>query len=176
MTAQASGTAIEAVDPLAIREQLRFVHREALGPGALSEEWAGRRLPAHARRRDFLFLAAYEGESVVGFGYGYTGAIGQWWTDRVAKAFTPAQRKKWLEPPHFEVVELHVLPSRQRRGIGTRILVELLRRQPHDRALLSTQAGSRQARSFYAKNGWSELATVLFGTGYPPYIVLGRTV
>jgi hypothetical protein len=40
--------------------------------------------------------------------------------------------------------------------------------------LLSTQAGSRKARSFYAKNGWSELASIDFGTGYPPYLVLGR--
>ena len=35
-------------------------------------------------------------------------------------------------------------------------------------------AGSRKARGFYAKNGWQELASVDFGTGYPPYVVLGK--
>ena len=64
----------------------------------------------------------------------------------------------------------------QRRGIGSALLAQLLTRQPHDRALLSTQTGSRKARSFYAKNGWSELASVDFGPGYPPYLVLGKRV
>jgi GNAT superfamily N-acetyltransferase len=76
--------------------------------------------------------------------------------------------------PHFEIVELHVRPSRQRSGIGSRLLAQLLSRQPHDRAVLSTQTGSRKARRFYAKNGWIELAGVDFGAGYPPYLVLGK--
>jgi GNAT superfamily N-acetyltransferase len=67
-----------------------------------------------------------------------------------------------------------VRPSRQRGGIGSRLLAQLLTRQPHGLALLSTQTGSRKARSFYAKNGWTELADVDFGSGYPPYLVLGR--
>jgi GNAT superfamily N-acetyltransferase len=71
-------------------------------------------------------------------------------------------------------VELHVRPSYQRRGVGSALLAQLLTRQPHDRVLLSTQTGSRKARSFYAKNGWSELASVDFGPGYPPYLVLGK--
>jgi hypothetical protein len=50
----------------------------------------------------------------------------------------------------------------------------LLTLQPHDRAVLSTQSRSRKARSFYAKNDWSELAGVDFGVGYPPYLVLGK--
>ena len=92
----------------------------------------------------------------------------------MARALTEAQRAVWLDPPHFEIVELHVRPDHQRSGIGSRLLAQLLTRQPHDRALLSTQTGSRKARNFYAKNGWSELASVDFGTGYPPYLVLGK--
>jgi len=150
------------------------VHRAALGVGAISDEWAAERLPMHASREDFLFLVARNEGEMVGFAYGYTGAYGQWWTDRVARSFTAGQRSQWLDPPHYEVVELHVRPSHQRRGAGSALLAQLLSRQPHDRALLSTQAGSRQARSFYAKNGWSELASVDFGAGYPPYVVLGK--
>jgi ribosomal protein S18 acetylase RimI-like enzyme len=150
------------------------VHSSALGAGALSDEWAQERLPAHVKRRDFLFLAAREDEEVVAFAYGYTGEYGQWWTESVARALTKAQRGEWLDPPHFEIVELHVRPSWQRRGVGSALLAQLLTRQPHDRALLSTQTASRKARGFYAKNGWQELASVDFGRGYPAYLALGK--
>jgi ribosomal protein S18 acetylase RimI-like enzyme len=150
------------------------VHRAALGAGALSDDWARERLPRHATREDFVFLVARERGELAGFGYGYTGSHDQWWTERVARSLTAEQRREWLEPPHYEVVELHVRPSSQRRGIGSVLLAQLLSRQPHDRVVLSTQLGSRKARRFYAKNGWSELASVDFGVGYPPYIVLGK--
>jgi GNAT superfamily N-acetyltransferase len=132
------------------------------------------RLPQHARRSDFVFLAAREADELVGFAYGYTGEEGQWWNDHVARSLSPDLREEWLDPPHYEVVELHVRPGRQRRGTGSALLAQLLSRQPHDRALLSTQTASRKARSFYAKNRWVELAEVDFGAGYPGYLVLGK--
>jgi ribosomal protein S18 acetylase RimI-like enzyme len=169
-----SAARIEQVDPLPLRGELREVHRAALGAGALSDEWADARLPEHRRREDFLFLVAREEGRVVAFVYGYRGTYGTWWTEHVARALTPRERAEWLDRPHYEVVELHVHPARQRSGLGTALLEELLARQAYDRVLLSTQAGSRQARSFYRKNGWTELAPVDFGAGYPPYLVLGR--
>jgi ribosomal protein S18 acetylase RimI-like enzyme len=165
---------IEPVDPLPLRAELRDVHRAALGAGALSDEWARDRLPDHAGRDDFVFLVAREDGELVGFAYGYAGAYGRWWTEHVAAALTARQRAQWLDPPHYEVVELHVRPARQRRGFGSALLAQLLTRQPYDRAVLTAQAGSRKARAFYGKNGWQELANVDFGAGYPPYIVLGR--
>jgi ribosomal protein S18 acetylase RimI-like enzyme len=157
-----------------LRAELRDVHRAALGAGALSDEWAHDRLPRHTAREGFVFLAALADGAVAGFGYGYTGEYGQWWTDHVSRSLSPAQRAEWLDPRHFEIVELHVRPARQRSGIGSRLLAQLLTRQPHDRALLSTQRSSRKARRFYAKNAWTELAEVDFGPGYPPYLVLGK--
>jgi GNAT superfamily N-acetyltransferase len=111
---------------------------------------------------------------VAGFAYGYTGEHGRWWTERVARSLTATQRAEWLDPPHYEIVELHVRPTRQRRGVGSALLAQLLTRQPHARVLLSTQTGSRKARNFYAKNGWQELASIDFGAGYPPYLALGK--
>ena len=151
------------------------MHRSALGPGALSDEWAAERLPRHAARAGFVFLVARAADgSVAGFAYGYDGARGHWWSDQVARSLSAAQRAEWLDRPHYEVAELHVLPGVQRHGIGSTLLAYLLTRQPHDRAILSTQTGSRKARDFYAKNGWQELAAVDFGPGYPPYLVLGQ--
>jgi ribosomal protein S18 acetylase RimI-like enzyme len=170
----ATALRVERIDPLPVRDELRDVHRAALGAGALSDEWANERLPRHVERDDFVFLVARDEQVIAGFGYGYTGASGQWWTDRVASALSADQRADWLDRPHFEVVELHVRPSAQRRGIGSTLLAQLLSRQPHRRALLTTQSGSKPARRFYAKNGWVELADVDFGRGYPPYVALGR--
>jgi GNAT superfamily N-acetyltransferase len=159
---------------LPLAAELREVHRAALGVGAVSDEWAREQLPRHAGRDGFVFLVGRVRDSVAGFAYGYTGAYGQWWTDHVARALTAAQRAEWLDPPHFEVVELHVRPPAQRHGLGSVLLAQLLSRQLHDRAVLTAQGGSRQARSFYAKNGWTELAPVDFGSGYASYVVLGK--
>jgi GNAT superfamily N-acetyltransferase len=131
-------------------------------------------LPEHVGRSGFVFVVAREAGEIVGFAYGDQGAYGHWWTDNVAQSLSAGQREQWLDAPHFEIVELHVRPSWQRRGVGSALLAQLLSRQPFDRALLSTQTGSRKARDFYAKNGWSELASVDFGAGYPPYLVLGK--
>jgi ribosomal protein S18 acetylase RimI-like enzyme len=162
------------VDPLPLRDELREVHRSALGVGALSDEWASRRLPAHVRREGFGFLVARSGEEIAGFAYGYRGSRGEWWTDHVAGALGEELCAAWVDPPHYEVVELHVRPPWQRHGLGTALLEALLDVQPYTRALLSTRVGSEQARRFYAKNEWLELAPVDFGAGYPPYLVLGK--
>jgi GNAT superfamily N-acetyltransferase len=125
-------------------------------------------------RSGVVFLVARDAGELAGFAYGYTGEYGQWWTDVVARSLDDEQRAEWLDHAHFEVVELHVRPPRQRLGVGSALLAYLLSHQPHDRALLSTQTGSRKARGFYAKNGWTELADADFGAGYPPYLVLGK--
>ena len=74
------------------------MHRSALGAGALSDDWARERLPLHAGRDDFIFLVAREDGEIAGFGYGYTGAYGQWWTECVARSLTAAQRARVARP------------------------------------------------------------------------------
>jgi ribosomal protein S18 acetylase RimI-like enzyme len=114
-------------------------------------------------------------DAVAGFAYGYTGGPGQWWTDRVSGAMTAGTRADWLDPPHYEVVELHVRPESQRAGVGTRLLAELLAGLPHERALLSTQVDNAKARPFYEKHGWEVVIPDLsFGPGYAPFCVYGK--
>ena len=86
-------------------------------------------------RDDFVFLVARDGGEVAGFAYGYTGEYGRWWTEHVAAALPrPSSAPGWLDRPHYEIVELHVRPTLQRRGLGSALLAQLLTRQPHDRA------------------------------------------
>jgi ribosomal protein S18 acetylase RimI-like enzyme len=144
---------IRQIDPFTHRDAVFRVYCDSLGLdpcSAASLDWRDTVLPRHATRADFDFRAAVDRDGgIVGFVYGYTGAYGQWWTDRVAAEMSEEARSVWLDPPHFEVVQLHVLPSMQRTGIGTRLLDTLLDHQPNDRALLSmdlqstTAAGTR---------------------------------
>jgi ribosomal protein S18 acetylase RimI-like enzyme len=154
---------------------VKDVHRRA-GAGAATEEWAREWLPRHAERDAFRFFAALDDDgAVVGFAYGYTGGAGQWWTDRVAAAMTPEARRSWLEPPHYEVVELHVRPESQRGGVGSALLDVLLDGLPHRQALLSTQIANEKARPFYEKHGWQVVVPELsFGPGYAPFCVYGK--
>jgi len=170
---------IEAVDPFADLEAVFDIYCAALGAPPAAREtlaWRDDILPRHATRADFDFLGAREGGDLVGFAYGYTGEYGQWWTDRVAGALEDAKRAAWLDGPHFEVVELHVRPDWQRRGIGTRLLEALLARQPHDRALLTADPVRPQPVPFYAKHGWQSLADVELVPGSGARVVLAKRV
>jgi ribosomal protein S18 acetylase RimI-like enzyme len=156
-------------------EQVKDVHRRA-GAGAATDEWAREWLPRHAERDAFRFFAALADDgTIAGFAYGYTGGAGQWWTDRVAAAMQADARRSWLEPPHYEVVELHVRPESQRGGLGAALLAQLLDGLPHRQALLSTQLDNEKARPFYEKEGWELVVPQLsFGPGYAPFCVYGK--
>ena len=89
------------------------MHRSALGAGALSDEWAPSGCRATSSATGFVFLVARAPDDrIAGFAYGYDGARGHWWTEQVARSLSAAQRAEWLDPPHYEVAELHVLPAR----------------------------------------------------------------
>ena len=183
MAANSATVVVERVPARALRGELlqalfdvywRALEADPESPSATV--WRDDSLPRHARRDDFAFLVAREQGDVVGFAYGYTGRYGQWWTDRVAACLDDDQRAEWLDPPHFEVCELHVRPDRQRHGIGARLLDELLAVQPHDLALLTANPAKAQPLPFYRKHGWRDIADITFGEGYPRYVLLGKRV
>jgi ribosomal protein S18 acetylase RimI-like enzyme len=148
-----------------------------LGRGsATRRDFGGDRVPRHARREGFVFLGAFEpGGRLVGFVYGYTGAPGQWWFDRVAAALDSARRAEWLERPHFELTELAVDPAYQDGGIGTRLHDAVLEGVPHERALLSALADNGRVIRFYEHRGWRLLLRELrFEPGRPLFAILGK--
>lgn len=139
-------------------------------------EFARTRLQRHAARGDFRFLGAFApGGELVGFAYGYTGAPGQWWYDRVARVLDPEARARWLEPGHFELTELAVRPDCQDTGIGSRLHDQVLQGLPHSRALLSALADNARVVAFYRHRGWEVVLDRLrFESGRPQFAILGR--
>jgi len=182
-SALADGTTIERVAPERLLGELVGeavdVWASAHGLPAASatrREFGGERLPRHAARADFRFVGAFASDRrLVGFVYGYTGAPGQWWYDKVAAALDAETAAEWLDPPHFEFTELAVAPSYQSRGVGTRLHDEVLSDLPHERALLSALAENTRVVAYYEHRGWRVILPALrFEAGRPLFAILGK--
>lgn len=137
-------------------------------------------LTTHARRPGFRAVATLaDGGELVGFGYGYHSAPGQWWHDQVSAALDPEGRKNWLTDC-FEVVELHVRTAAQGHGLGARQLRALLHVAAGTTTLLSTpeddEAGSRAWR-LYRRYGFVDvLRHLTFPGDARRFAVLGRSL
>jgi ribosomal protein S18 acetylase RimI-like enzyme len=108
----------------------------------------------HAGRAGFRLARAYDDEHLVGFGYGYTGERGQWWTERAAAVLEPDAASTWLGG-HFELVSIGVLGWFRGRGIGRALLDRLTGDLSHARWLLMTTSDADDpARHLYARAGW----------------------
>ena len=134
---------------------------------------------AHTERAGFRAVGAFAAqpgsaeEALVGFGYGYLVAPGQWWHDQVRAALDRRTAKKWL-PGAFEVCELHVHPDAQSRGLGRQLLHALVEGVPAPAALLSTPDTDTKAFRLYHADGFVDLAR---GYHFPgdarPFAILG---
>ena len=131
----------------------------------------------HTERPGFravgAFLQTRDGEVLVGFGYGYVIAPGQWWHDQVRAALDRRTAKKWL-PGAFEVCELHVHPDSQSQGLGRQLLHALVADLPHPTALLSTPDTDTKAFRLYHADGFVDLArNYHFPGDSRPFAILG---
>jgi ribosomal protein S18 acetylase RimI-like enzyme len=110
---------------------------------------------------------------LVGFGYGYRGAPGQWWYDIVAGALGRESAARWLSEG-FELAELHVLPDQQGRGLGRELLTDVLSRAEAPHAVLSTPDLESAARVLYRSYGFSDLRCGFRFPGSPEaYAIMG---
>ncbi len=135
----------------------------------------GRRavLSGHLDRHGLRAVAPLDDDRLVGIGYGYLGAPGQWWHDQVRAAMPPEVAGSWLRNA-FEVCELHVRPSLQGTGLGRDILLDLLTDTGGDTAVLTTPDHETRARQFYRAGGWVDLVRDLRFPGDPrSFAVLG---
>jgi len=126
-------------------------------PASAVDRFRDEQLPAHTQRAGFRCALADRRGLLTGFAYGYTGEHGQWWTDHVAARVPPEVVEEWLGG-HFELVELAVDPTHQRRGLGEELMTRLLEGLPHTRALLTTYHDDRPATRLYRRLGWKLLA------------------
>jgi ribosomal protein S18 acetylase RimI-like enzyme len=134
---------------------------------------------AHTEREGFRAVGAFAAlpgsgeEALVGFGYGYLVAPGQWWHDQVRAALDRRTAKKWL-PGAFEVCELHVHPDFQSRGLGRQLLHALVEGADATAALLSTPDSDTKAFRLYHADGFVDLArNHHFPGDARPFAILG---
>lgn len=110
---------------------------------------------------------------LVGFGYGYTTASGQWWHDLVKRALGRELAADWLTDA-FELSELHVLPEYQGLGVGREVLTALASGIAHSAMLLSTPDSDTRAFRLYRALGFVDLRRhYLFPGDSRPFAVLG---
>ena len=163
----------------ALGEQIARVYDAAFGAAPYHEgpsELAGfrERMHRHAAREGFRCVVAELEDELVGFSYGYLSAPGQPWHDAVAAALPPAVAGRWLVDA-FELVELAVAPTWQRRGLGTALHSGLLAGLSCSTAVLSVMQGYEPAVRFYRSRGWQELITDFRALGVRwPMVIMGR--
>ncbi|MBE1492412.1 GNAT family N-acetyltransferase [Plantactinospora soyae] len=166
-------------DDLARRlDDVVTVYGEAMGYRAELLEARRGYIATHVRRPGFRAVATLSTNGhLVGFGYGYLSAPGQWWHDQVHGALPDDARKTWF-PDCFEVVELHVRPATQGHGLGARQLRALLGMADGNSTLLSTPEADEQtsrAWRLYRRFGFVDvLRDFRFPGDERAFAVLGR--
>lgn len=132
----------------------------------------------HTRRAHFRAVATLEEATgrLLGFGYGYLSAAGQWWHEQVRTGLADPEYRRWMGDS-FELVELHVMPSAQGAGLGAAQLTALLDGAPGSRVILSTPEGESRAWRLYRRMGFEDvLRNHLFPGDERPFAVLGRNL
>ena len=150
--------------------ELRSIYRAVFPDHPDDRAWREEVWDRHTARPGFRLARAYADAGLVGFAYGYTGDLGQWWTDTVTSVLEPEVARTWLGG-HFEVVSLGVLAAARGRGTGRQLMQALVRGLPQERLLLQTTADPADpARRLYASEGWQVL-----GPGAGDHtVVMGR--
>lgn len=146
-------------DADSLSDQVLHVWSRGLGPIDDPARWRTERWDRHRSREGFRLVTAHHFGDVVGFAYGYTGELGQYWSDWVVDELGPAV-DGWIGG-HFEFTELGVLPAFRGRGIGGALHDALLHDLSHSHALLGTFSGPEDpASALYSRRGWKTLGTI----------------
>jgi ribosomal protein S18 acetylase RimI-like enzyme len=155
------------VDHLAA--QIWPVYQTVFGDFDSYEIWRADLFDRHAARDGYRLVTAVDGSTLAGFGWGYTGQRGQFWSDLVCNSLPTAITDEWVGG-HFELVELAVLPEYRGQGVG-RALHDKLLESVTGRCLLSTTDDPADpAVRLYLSSGWRKL-----GVLRPGVQVMGRS-
>lgn len=109
----------------------------------------------------FRLLLAQRDDDVLGLALGNGIAAGDWWRDRILPRLPADVGEEWFGAETFAVVELATASAHRRTGIAAALLTHLVDALPCRTAVLSAYATADQARRFYRRQGWVEIATGL---------------
>jgi ribosomal protein S18 acetylase RimI-like enzyme len=116
----------------------------------------------HAKSPGHRLVLTQEDNSVTGYAWGYTGQRGQYWSDLLCDSLPEPIASQWVGG-HFDVVELAVLPTHRRRGLG-QALHDCLLEGVTGRCLLGTSSDpDGPAVRLYTRSGWRTLGTLRTG-------------
>ena len=145
-----------------LRDDLVEIYRDAFCAPPYEEteadvaQFRDETLPEHLGRDGFRCAVARDGDRIVGFAYGYTGARGHSWTDAAAEALGPELAAEWIGG-RFELVELAVRRAFRGRGLGSALHDLVLTGLPHRRAVLATWGEEYPEWHLYRRRGWERL-------------------
>lgn len=108
------------------------------------------RTRSQARRPGFEIVTASTDGALVGFSFGYPFPDAEWWANCTP---VPDEIRKSSK---FAVIELDVLHAHRGKGLGKRLLKELLDGRGEEYATLAAIPGSL-AHSMYMRWGWYEV-------------------
>lgn len=172
-----TGVEIHRIEPFRVRDiagAIGGIYARAFGyPHDDARAFVNGALMKHVTWPGFILrVAAVEGYAV-GFIYGYCTRPGQWWYDTIHPALNDAGIAGWQEGA-FELAELAVDPSMQRRGVGSALVRAFLAEtRDYPAVLLSAEmddAGG--APAFYQRFGFTSLIEDFRYPGFDDRIVL----
>lgn len=172
----------EEVLPLANRLELAYCSAFGSAPWFESAREARRfvlRLLDETENEEFHLVIAREAGQLAGFACGWI-AIGP--NKPIDERYLPLV--EWLGPDTtasvlegaFELSELAVASSRQRRGIGTRLHDKVLHNAACDRAWLLTNSTAEAAQRLYRSRGWQLVTDVGPALGGTRRVLMSRNV
>lgn len=132
------------------------------------------RFEKHMQRTNFaVCVVRSRAGQLVGFSYGFDGAPGEWWHDRVRGNLSSDMAMEWMADS-FEMAEVAVDPAFQGRGIGAILVSELRKKTRARTVLLTVRTDNVNARKLYDRMGFVVLIEALFFPGDEyPYAVMG---
>lgn len=155
-------------DAAALADQVWPCYDAVFGDFDDYEVWRTELFERHAGREGFRLAVAVSDGTVVGFSWGYVGQRGQYWSDLAYEALPQDVADDWIGG-HFELVELAVLPSFRKIGLG-QVLHDRVLDGIQGRCLLSTSDDENDpAVRLYLRSGWQPL-----GMLRPGVQVMGR--
>ena len=121
-----------------------------------------RRFDRQVALSGFTLVTATADGDLAGFAYGLPFEAGKWWKGAIAE---PPESIK--SPPKFAVVELVLCKPYRGKGLGRRLMDELLKDRPEPYATLLSNPKA-PARQVYDRWGWRKVGTVQSYPHWPP--------